>query len=188
MNRKDFFTKSCQCGIASFAGLLLLSNNTYSQNENGVAPDESEKLKYQIDFSRQRFSDFIKHLDGFLEKEERMQLYSKVGESCASSYESEILKGKGNLKGVLNEQLKQDWLKDYQINEETGEIKLIGQPRENCGCPLVQKGLTPAEFCNCSIGHMKKFYELILDKKIEVRLDGSILMGNESCCFTIKYS
>jgi len=187
MDRKDFFTKSCQCGIASFAGLFLLSNNLFGQTAE-IASDETEVLKYKLNFSRQRFSDLIKHLDGYLDEATRHQLYQKVGDSCASTYTDSLSVFKGNLQALLDEQLKQDWLKEYQLNESKGELKLIGKPKSECGCPLVKKGLTPIEFCNCSVGHMKKVYEVVTQKKVQVKLESSILMGNEHCNFTLVFS
>ena len=170
------------------AGFLFLSTDSYSRNENRYDQSELDKLKRRISFSQQRFADLIKHLDNYLDKEKRLQLYGKVGESCASVNEDAVAAFKGNLKGILDEQLKQNWLNDYNLDEEKGELKLAGKPKEECGCPLVKKGLTPVEFCNCSVGYMKKFYQIITEKEIEVSLNGSILMGDDHCSFTIKFT
>jgi hypothetical protein len=186
--RKEFFTKSCQCGMAAFAGLFLLSNDSYSQSDNATDQSEIDKLNKRIRFSQQRFSDLIQHLDNYLDKETRLQLYRNVGESCACVNEDSISEFKGNLKGILDEQLKQNWLKEFNFCEEKGELKLAGKPKEECGCPLVKKGLTPVEFCNCSVGYMKKFYEIVTEKTVETQLDGSILMGDDHCSFTIRFS
>lgn len=186
MNRKEFFAKSCQCGIATIVGLTLLPESSSAKMTNDSG--QTEQLKNKLNFSQERFSQFLQHLENYLDKENRLQLYRKLGESCAGTYEDAIISFKGNLKGMLEEQLKQDWLKDYHFNEDSGELRLVGKPKTECGCPLVKKGLTPIEFCNCSIGHMKRFYEMITDKRIDVNLNGSILLGNEQCSFTVKIS
>lgn len=186
MNRKEFFTKSCQCGLASFAGIILTADKSFFELNDSADQDDSGKLKYQLDFSRQRFTDLLKHLEIYLEKDKRLKLYQKIGESCASSYGEEIGKFRGNLKGILDEQSNQAWLNDYEFDEEKGEIKLNGNPRDSCGCPLVKKGLTPVEFCTCSTGHIRRIYEIVTGKNVEVRLVSSFLMGDDHCSFEIK--
>lgn len=187
MNRKDFFNKSCRCGIASLIGLTFIPNASFAQIADDSTQKEVEKIKNNMKFAQQRFSDLLKHLENYIDKETRLKLYENLGESCASVYVDQLTPLKGNLKMMLDEQLKQDWLKEYNLNESAGTLKLIGKPKGKCGCPLVQKGLTPKEFCNCSLGHMKKIYEVVSGKKITVTLDSSILLGNEQCSFTVNF-
>lgn len=184
MDRKEFFTKTCQCGLASFAGIIL--TGSISGISEISDQDDSARLRYQLDFSRERFTDLLRHLENYVDKERRLELYRNVGESCASSYGEEIGKFRGNLKGILEEQAKQAWLGDYDLDEDKGEIRLNGAPRESCGCPLVRKGLTPAEFCSCSTGHIKRIYEIVTGKNVEVKLTSSFLMGADHCSFAIK--
>ncbi len=186
MDRKEFFNKSCKCGIASLLGLIFIQEESFAQTSENLTLKEVEKIKSKMDFAQHRFSDLLKHLENYIGNETRVQLYMDLGESCASTYVEELTPLKGNLKMMLEEQLKQDWLKEYNLNESTGVLKLIGKPKGECGCPLVQKGLTPKEFCNCSLGHMKKIYEVVTGKKVEVELDDSVLMGNEQCSFTVR--
>jgi hypothetical protein len=188
MNRKEFFNKSCQCGIASLIGLLFFPKDSIAGTHDNLNQKEIEKLKNDINFTQHRFSDLLKHLENFINKESRLQLYQNLGESCADLYVDQLTPLKGNLNMMLAEQLKQDWLQDYTLNESEGTLDLIGKPKEKCGCPLVHKGLTPKEFCNCSLGHMKKIYEVVMEKKVEVEIKKSILMGDEQCNFTIKFS
>jgi hypothetical protein len=186
MDRKEFFNKSCKCGIASLFGLIFIQNDSFAQSSDKLTLKEVEKIESNMDFAQQRFSDLLIHLENYIGNETRVKLYKDLGESCASAYVEQLTPLKGNLKMMLDEQLKQDWLKEYNLNESAGVLKLIGKPKGKCGCPLVQKGLTPKEFCNCSIGHIKKIYEVVTGKKIEVELDDSILMGNEQCSFTVR--
>lgn len=174
--------------MASIAGLLLLQEKSFATGSAALPQDEVAKLNYRIDFARLRFSNLIDHLQKYLDKNERLALYENVGESCASDGQKEFEALKGNLKGILDEQVKQGWLENYDMNESTGTIKLSGKPKDTCGCPLLKKGLTPSEFCNCSIGYMKKMYSVVTGKKVDVTLESSILMGGDRCNFSIKLS
>lgn len=171
--------------MATMAGLVLFSQPTFAKGKDS---SECDKLNGQIDFTKQRFSEFLNHLQDFLDEENRSLLYQKLGKSCAGSYQDFLQSFQGDLQGMLNEQLKQNWLKEYHYNEDKKELRLVGKPKEECGCPLVKMRLTPVEFCNCSKGHVKHAYETVMETKADVRIDSSILRGDEQCCFTITFS
>lgn len=167
--------------------LMLVPKESFAKTTENNTNKEVEKVNSDMIFAQQRFSDLLKHLEKLLDKGTRISLYKNLGESCALTYAEQLTPFKGKLKLILDEQLRQDWLQEYNLDETQGVIKLVGKPKEKCGCPLVHEGITPKEFCNCSVGHFKKVYEVVTDKKIEVELEKSILMGDKQCNFTVKF-
>jgi len=64
-------------------------------------------------------------------------------------------------------------------------IKVI---RTKCICGLINKGKTFTKnksFCNCSLGHMKAFFETVFELE-EVRSEKTIFSGDKSCEWLVK--
>jgi predicted ArsR family transcriptional regulator len=58
-----------------------------------------------------------------------------------------------------------------------------------CYCTRVNKiaqGQMPAIYCNCSIGWAKALFEGALGRPVEVKLEKSIMSGNDECRFKIE--
>ena len=57
-----------------------------------------------------------------------------------------------------------------------------------CYCARVNKipqGQMPAVYCNCSIGWAKALFEGALGRPVEVKLEKSIIAGNDECRFKV---
>jgi len=56
-----------------------------------------------------------------------------------------------------------------------------------CGCPLVRNEVVDltGTFCYCSRGWVKKIFETLLKKPVDVKLEKSIGLGDEVCKFVV---
>ena len=71
----------------------------------------------------------------------------------------------------------------YMAAAETGQVSREG----DCLCPLVEskpEGLSHT-FCQCSVGYVKQWYDMIFQKPVTVELLDSVLMGGPRCRFKI---
>ena len=71
----------------------------------------------------------------------------------------------------------------YMSAAETGEASEEGA----CLCPLVEskpEGLSHT-FCQCSVGYVKQWYDMMFQKPVTVELLDSVLMGGPRCRFKI---
>jgi hypothetical protein len=71
----------------------------------------------------------------------------------------------------------------YMSAAETGEAAEEGA----CLCPLVEtkpEGLSET-YCQCSVGYVKQWYDLLFHKPVTVELLESVLMGGARCRFKI---
>jgi hypothetical protein len=71
----------------------------------------------------------------------------------------------------------------YMSAAETGEASEEGA----CLCPLVEskpEGLSDT-YCQCSVGYVKQWYDMLFQKPVTVELLDSVLMGGPRCRFKI---
>jgi predicted hydrocarbon binding protein len=59
---------------------------------------------------------------------------------------------------------------------------------EECGCPLVKNNIIQISptFCYCSRGWMKKIFETVFKRPVEVELTKAIGRGDNMCQFKVK--
>ena len=62
------------------------------------------------------------------------------------------------------------WAEKTEYNERTGTIRIVARSK-NCTCALVEKGLTPSDQCECTLGWQKQTYSAILGKPVEAELE-----------------
>jgi predicted hydrocarbon binding protein len=95
-------------------------------------------------------------------------------------------KYKNDIRGFLVAiQASNGWVEKAEYNEKTGTIRIVDRSK-NCTCPLVEKGLTPSDQCECTLGWQKQTYSAILGKPVEAELEESILRGGSRCVFRIQ--
>jgi hypothetical protein len=115
-----------------------------------------------------------------------------------------IYKDTGNVETVL-QAMRQDRERFGQPFLEDGSIIEIRQPRDKeayakatndyerqmsaCFCPLSRASRTrlPLEYCCCSAGWYRGIYQGIFQKRAEVTVEKSLLNGDGSCRFSIKF-
>lgn len=108
-----------------------------------------------------------------------------MGRECAKEGRSEIIKYQGRI-GEFLKDIQSKWVEKAEFIKELNVIKIEDKKRDQCFSPFVDMTLMSKDFCNCSIGWQKENYETILEKKVVVRVDTSILRGADHYSFTIS--
>ena len=74
------------------------------------------------------------------------------------------------------------------LNETDPKMKIYYY----CHCPWVKETIKdgtldqiPKEFCNCSGGYYKAYWEIVLEKPVEVKLLESVIRGDPHCRFAL---
>jgi predicted hydrocarbon binding protein len=114
----------------------------------------------------------------------RNKLLRRLGRYCARENSGLTTKHKNDLSGFL--QSIQEWGAKPGYDEAAGTIRVV--EARPCSCPLVKEGVTPPEFCECTLGWQEEAYSTVLGKPVQVFLDESRLRGSDRCVFRIQIS
>ena len=186
MKRNDFM-KLCAagaCGCCAPGFLAPLSAQTQSgQAQPSTVPTESEMLKRQLDFARERFANLISIMGECVDNATRDKILRKLGHECAQEEVQFFEKYRGDLQGFLTA-IKKRWVDRTEYDETTGILRVVGKiPR--CVCPLVKTGRTPTDFCTCTTGWNQFAFSTVLGKPVTVELEESVLRGSTRCTHRI---
>ncbi len=186
MNRNDFL-KRCGAGICGCGVMGLLSPLTARADETdapaAAAATDPELLKQQLEGARERFVKLLSVMDKRLDEATRREILLGLGRECAQPYVPFFEKYRGDLPGFLA-RIKAAWLERADLDEQTGVLHTIGKPGP-CACPLVKIGLTPAQFCLCSLGWNQLAFSTVLGKPVAIEIEESVLRGGSRCSFRV---
>jgi hypothetical protein len=178
MERKDFLKSACTLGICSCACVSILSGTALASVE------EKKEQDWRIGFMQKRFAKLLEGINTSVPQETKMKILEDVGHTCALEYAESFTKFKGNPDAYL-EELKKDFAENVTHDKNSKTIKIIGKKQDKCGCPFVNKSITPKDFCSCSIGYFKESMSTVLGQPVDVKIEESVLRGGERCNFTI---
>ncbi len=199
MNRKEFLKSAGKCCLGSCACVLMGGlMSAHADDSTGKPPANAEKPRSEkrIEFAENWVTRFMDVLDETLDPETRRKIMMANGKKC---YRAWIADTGRQIKPVTLEQLT-EWVNKnvmddsiridrniiyFQFNSaaETGLPSEEGQ----CLCTLVEtkpKGLS-GTYCDCSVGYVKEWHELLLARQVEVELTESVLRGGKRCKFKI---
>ena len=180
MKRNEFLKSTCTFGICGCMGLSFLnSGEIFAGSKSSNAADEPD---WRIDFMRSRYHDLINILNNTLDRETFIPILHQLGSKCGEGFAKDF---KNNPQGFFTF-IKGKWVETVDYDEANGIIKVNEKVRNDCNCPLVKGKEAPDVLCNCSIGTQKKIYESLFGRQVDVKLEKSILRGDERCSFTIK--
>lgn len=147
-------------------------------------PDEKEKL---LKRAGRLLDSIIKGLDN-VDLETRKKIMELCGEACARS--------DGDLE--IAQRIAEEAVDDEEIlarvNKEilwcgtwTRKGNTIQSTCVKCGCPLVRNKVIDLKgtFCYCSRGWVKKIFETLLKRPVNVELEKSIGLGDKVCGFVV---
>ena len=124
-----------------------------------------------------------------IELEKRRKVIEKCGEACAldgSLYLAQkIADETENLEEIIEKSNTQiPWCGKWILRRNQITSKCT-----ECGCPLVRNNIVKinSTFCYCSVGWVRKIFETLLKKPIEVKLEKSIGFGDNMCEFIINF-
>lgn len=174
MNRKQFL-KTCACSLGSCAAIGALPT-TATAAENPPPED------WRLPFIRKRYARLLEALAGKAGDEALSEALQQVGYFCADGYPM-VQRHKGNIDGFIRESEQANDKITY--DRERGVITVVGAERSECGCPFMQKGLTPGIACDCTVGWNRYAYETLLGRKVRVELKETVLRGGKRCVVEI---
>lgn len=183
MTRSEFM-KNCAMGACS-CSMVALSVTGAAVAESGIS--EVDALKAQREAIRIRYAKLLGILDEEVDQPTRKRIFERLGRACAEQFRAITYdKYKNDIRGFLAAiQQPSGWVEKAEYNEKTGTIRIIDRSR-TCTCPLVEKGLTPSDQCDCTLGWQKETYSAILGKPVEAELEESLLRGGTRCVFRIQ--
>lgn len=127
----------------------------------------------------------ITGLNEHVDEETRAKILEQCGRQCQSP--AFIKKAKSVYEKSKNtDEFIEKLAQTYKHLHRQGDKIYIIYPR--CYCPQVNKipkGKLSATYCNCSRGWAKALFEGALGKPVEVKMEKSIINGNDQCKFRI---
>jgi predicted Zn-ribbon and HTH transcriptional regulator len=124
--------------------------------------------------------DLLKEAEGHIDEEKLAELLEQRGRTCIG--ETYIKKAKQAAKDAKNDKEFLDNLeKVYPVLTRDGDKVYVVYPK--CYCPGMKdfKEEVPSSYCYCSVGWVKEMFEQALGRPVEVRLEGSIIRGDDEC-------
>lgn len=140
----------------------------------------AKQLQQKIDFMQKRMARLLVALDA----PTRARVLETMGRECAKEFGELTERFRGKPKEFL-EEAKRQWMESASYNEATGEIHVVDRATA-CTCAFVKPGLTPPDFCACTLGWQKEAYSTILGESVDAELDSSVLRGASRCAFHIR--
>ena len=184
MKKREFLKSAC-AGVCSCVGLTTFTSGAVLSQEKNDPNPEVERLKREMKFVHNRMAILIELISSDISIEQKQKLFKNLGRACSTEY----MQGRfqNDLDGFLIH-YKEIWAEDVVHDKENKTVTIIGRQTDNCACPLADKSVTPADFCDCSLGFLIGTFEQINGSQIQAALKESILRGGKRCSFTIMYS
>jgi hypothetical protein len=182
MTRSEFF-KGCVMGFCACAAPVAVG----AQSGSVPANPDAERLKGQLEAARIRYGLLVHTLDDKLDEAKKREILDALGRECARQYRAMTFeKYKGDIDGFLRfVQSPDGWVEKAEYDKAAGVIRIVDRSKR-CTCPLVQKGVTPALQCQCTLGWQRETYAAILGQPVDAELEESILGGGTRCVFLVK--
>jgi hypothetical protein len=170
---------------------------TKNLRKNGFEK-EMEKIVFDsLEFTKMKKKEQNKYIEKIMSrmvreigKENTNKVMFDCGYQCCGKSWSKLVKNIWDNSNSLDDFFvnlnKQEEKYNTFIKNNGDTITVI---REKCICGMVNKGAKFEKnktYCNCSIGHMQKFFSTIFQLG-EIKLLKSIMNGDEKCEWEIEY-
>ena len=176
--------------IERFAGEAMRKQVMEGSEEITEQMDDSEEIAKWVKGAMDR-------LDALVGERTRIQIMENCGYKCAETNSGAIDDAIAKRRKYKNvdeflEAEQQNPMKGTKLVREGNILYQIYRPQElgvRCYCSLV-RGLPADEnlsltYCHCSKGFVKKLWEAVLERPVEVELVQSVISGAEECKFAI---
>jgi len=177
MKRRQFLSR-CAGGLCTCAAACSVAPAL------SVAAETKTPEDWRPAFVKRRYTKLLEILGSQLDERKLDEVLRQLGRNCATEFRL-TRQHVGDVDGFIRE-FKQKTKEDVTFDRETGVITVIGAERSDCYCPLIERGKTSSQACNCSLGWQQYTYETLLAKKVEVTLKESVLRGGKRCVFEIR--
>lgn len=174
MDRKEFLrgcaTGLCACAVASLPTRALAET---------PKPED-----WRLPFVKRRFAKLLTDLGKRTDGETLSAALQAMGDYCASESDDKTRKFAGDPDGYAASVAK---FGGTVTHDDARKVyTLVYDPKGDCFCPF--NGLaakTPGSMCECSIGHTRHAWTIVLGKEPKVELKEAVLRGGKVCRFEI---
>ncbi len=184
MKRKEFLNKCYTCGALSLLGLFNLDKvNAQEKSIKNAITDGEQINKNQV-------QQLLRFVDSSTNETDREKIFNKLGYECLYSrnYDKWVVSFKDKQDEFFNRVKRGEskyWEK-LEYDKENSVITLVGRKSQSCVCEYGKCIEPPKSLCKfCCKRFQEELFGLLLDKKVNVRIDESILLGGERCSTTI---
>jgi len=174
MDRKTFITSLAAFGICGCAGAVAFAQGDEKESL------QVRELKRRVSFMQKRMALLIAALD----EPTRQRVLETMGRECAKEFGALLERFKGKPEEFLEEGRKQ-WMEHASYDKTSRTIAVVDRSK-SCTCAFVEPGVTPPDFCACTLGWQKEAYSTILGEPVDAELESSILRGACQCAFRVK--
>jgi hypothetical protein len=188
MDRKNFCKTTCGLGISSCLGFGFLSNTGLSAT--GELIQEADKRNPIVPVDLRQIQNVLRFVDSSMDEPSKKAVFERLGmEHTTSEKFIVVMDGyKKDLKGYFDSvnSKKDTYWEKMEYNPDTSVIKITGKVVDRCACSYAQCANPPKSLCNyCCKNFQKQMFEIILGKKVEVKIDAAFLLGDNRCSTTI---
>jgi hypothetical protein len=170
------------CACSQAAAACGCSAQSASPLVSSMANAPAPKLKWWLEHSQRQTAKLWELLDEYLDEAIQSAILEQLGRNCALSYGA-AQRYVGDPEGFFNLMAEHSG-ETIRYDREAGIITVITRERD-CDCLLVNSGHISPVYCNCSLGWQKQTYEIILGKKVDVKILESVVRGSRRCVFHI---
>ncbi|MBN2181315.1 MAG: hypothetical protein JW715_05330 [Sedimentisphaerales bacterium] len=198
MKRRKFIQNCFDCSLAAMvAGVSLECGTAYSRENEPAKEKESGMEKDPVKnelahpMAPNQVTKLLKFIDANFDEPARKKIFGRLGYECFYSVGAD--KWIQNYKSdpdkffeMVNSGKSVYWEK-LEDDRENSRIRVISRKFVSCVCAFGQCPEPPKSLCNfCCLRLHKELFELLLGKKVEVKIDESIILGGERCRTTIS--
>ncbi|MGD8787256.1 MAG: hypothetical protein PVJ60_07515 [Phycisphaerales bacterium] len=191
MERRNFVKGCFNCSIAAMIGdFLLQSEPAYSQEKKSAEQKKPKKNELVQQVNQEQIIRLLKFIEKNVDKPTSRKIFYKLGYECFHSRNlDKWIKGyKPDIDRFfdwVNSGNSRYWEK-LEYDKENSRIKVTAKKFSSCVCAYAQCPEPPKSLCHyCCKALQVELFEALLDKKVEVKIDSAILLGDERCCTTI---
>lgn len=187
MNRKEFLNKCGSCGALS---LLALFHPIKTEANSKILRKDDESSE---PMNKTQIQEVLKFIHSSVKSSEKEKIFNKLGTECLYSrdYDKWIIGQRENLDEFFNrvQRGESTYWEKLEYDKEKSVITLVGRKFTSCVCEYGKCDDPPESLCNyCCKRFQEELFGLLLNKKVKVRIDESIILGGERCSTTIFVS
>ncbi len=187
MDKRDFMMA---LGGGALTTVLPVTGSAGVPGEKAIVKLGTDILANRI--LKNRSGDMLKIMHEKLDEKLYGEIVSQVGRDCCKSYkmDEKAAKFRSNPEEFIKNIEKHTfWDEKATADWEKGVIKVTGKKRSSCVCPFAKSPGIPEPLCDhCCIGFQKELFESLLQTKVQVKVDESVLKGGNRCSHTIYFN
>lgn len=184
MKRKEFIKKSGTCGAISLLAALNPDRGFAREISRNQDQTDNEPM------NKSQVRQLLKFIDSSVNEQDKERIFNKLGTECLYSrnYDKWVIGFRDNLDEYFDRVQRGEsryWEK-LQYDREKSVITLVGRKFQTCVCEYGQCDQPPESLCRyCCKRFQEELFGLLLERKVTVRIDESIILGGERCSTTI---